>query len=102
MDQRFEGQPQAEIRVEGRKLFRTPVANDWGSQLVWEIRRNGDVVSLISARASDTHELGDAAPGQYEVVLRIFQYEGYAKDPAGNFTQSKFVDVSNKVTCNIA
>jgi hypothetical protein len=101
MDQRFEGQPQAEIRAEGRKLFRTPVTNDWGSQLVWEIRRNGDVVSLIPARASDTYELADAPSGQYEIVLRMFQYEGYEKDPAGNFTKSKFVDVSNKVTCNI-
>lgn len=101
MDQRFEGQPQAQIRVEGRKLFRTPVTNDWGSQLVWEIRRNGEVVSMIPARASDMYEFADAAPGQYEVVLQMFRYEGYQKDTTGNFTQSKFVDVSNKVTLTI-
>ena len=101
MDQRFEGQPQAEIRLDGRKLVRTAVVNDWGSQLVWEIRRNGDVVSQVSARLSDSYDLAETTPGQYEVVLRMFQYEGYAKDPAGNFTASKFVDVSNKVTCTI-
>ncbi len=37
MDQRFEGTPQAEIRVEGRKLTRGDVSHDWGSQLVWEV-----------------------------------------------------------------
>ena len=32
-----------------------------------------------------------------EVVLQMFKYDGYAKDKDGNFTQSKFVEVSNKV-----
>ena len=32
-----------------------------------------------------------------EVALQMFKYEGYAKDPAGSFTKSKFVEVSNKV-----
>jgi hypothetical protein len=27
----------------------------------------------------------------------MFKYEGYAKDPAGNFTKSKMIEVSNKV-----
>ena len=101
MDQRFEGQPKAEIRVEGRKLFRSTVTNDWGSQLVWEIRRNGAVVAAESARLSDTFEVADQTPGQYECVLRMFQYEGYEKDPAGNYTKSKFVDVSNTVAYTI-
>ncbi len=35
MEQQFEGTPQAEIRLEGRKLVRGDVANDWGSQLLW-------------------------------------------------------------------
>jgi hypothetical protein len=98
MDQRFEGQPRAEIRLDGRTVVRSPVANDWGSQLVWEVRRNGEVVSLVSARASDRYEFADAPPGHYEIVLQMFRYEGYQKDKDGNFTQSKFVDVSNKVT----
>ena len=37
------------------------------------------------------------APGQYEAVLQMFKYEGYAKDAAGNFTKSKLIEVSNKV-----
>ncbi|MBS0202757.1 MAG: hypothetical protein JSS49_07640 [Planctomycetes bacterium] len=98
MDQRFEGVPKAEIRLEGRRLVRSDVSNDWGSQLIWEIRRNGDVAATISARANDSHELTDSTPGQYEVVLRMFQYEGYAKDANGKYTQSKFIDVSNKLT----
>ena len=97
MDQRFEGTPQAEIKVEGRKLVRSRVTNDWGSQLVWEISRNGEVIESTSARADAEYTPSLSTPGQYEVVLRMFKYEGYAKDAAGNFTASKFVDVSNKV-----
>ena len=101
MDQRFEGQPKAEIRLEGRRLIRGVVTNDWGSQLIWEIRRNGEIASTASARADDSFEMTDTAPGQYEVVLRMFQYEGYEKDKDGKFTKSKFVDVSNKVTWTV-
>ena len=98
MDQQFEGLPNAEIRVEGRRLIRSEVTNDWGSRLVWEIRRNGEVVATVSARADNSYEHADTTPGQYEVVLQMFKYEGYAKDPAGNYTKSKLVEVSNKVS----
>lgn len=101
MDQRFEGQPTAEIRLDGRMVFRSPVVNDWGSQLIWEIRRNGDVIATIPARLTDSHEITDPTPGQYDVVLQMFQYEGYEKDPTGKYTKSKFVDVSNKVTVTV-
>ena len=99
MDQRFEGMPKAEIKVEGRKITRSLVSNDWGSQLVWEVRRGGEVVASVPARASDSYEITDPTPGQYEVVLQMFQYEGYEKDPTGKYTKSKFVEVSNKVVC---
>lgn len=101
MDQRFEGQPKAEIRLEGRRLIRSEVTNDWGSQLIWDIRVNGEPKATISGRATDFFELADMPPGQYEAVLRMFQYEGYEKDPAGKFTKSKFVDVSNKLTWTV-
>ncbi len=97
MDQRFEGTPQAEIRVAGRKLTRGEVSHDWGSQLVWEVRRNGQVVAQVPARANADDQHPDSTPGQYEVVRQMFQYDGYAKDKDGHFTQSKFVEVSNKV-----
>jgi hypothetical protein len=101
MDQRFEGQPKAEIRIEGRKLFRTVVTNDWGSQLIWEIRRNGDVIATVPARLTDNYEVTEPLAGQYEAVLQMFQYEGYEKDPAGKYTKSKFVDVSNKLSWTV-
>ena len=42
MEQRFEGaQPHAAIRLEGRRVIRGDVTNDWGLGLQWEIRRNG-------------------------------------------------------------
>ena len=102
MDQRFEGTPQAEIRLEGRKVVRGDVANDWGSQLVWELRRNGQVVASVPARANDSFQIEDSTPGQYEVVLQMFKYDGYEKDKDGKFTKSKFVEVSNKVTYPIS
>lgn len=101
MDQRFEGTPKAEIRVEGRRLSRSKVTNDWGSQLVWEITRNGQVVATVPARAHNEYTHEDNTPGQYEAVLKMFKYEGYAKDAAGNFTASKLVEVSNKLSFNV-
>ncbi|MEI8382784.1 MAG: hypothetical protein WCJ09_21835 [Planctomycetota bacterium] len=101
MDQRFEGQPKAEIRLEGRRLIRGEVTNDWGSQLIWEIRRNGEVAATAAARANESYEVTETAPGQYEVVLRMFNYEGYEKDKDGKYTKSKFVDISNKLTWTV-
>ena len=53
------------------------------------------------ARANNSYEHADTTPGQYEAVLQMFKYEGYAKDPAGNFTKSKLVEVSNKVSYTV-
>lgn len=101
MDQKFEGTPKASLRVEGRTVIRTPVSNDWGSQLLWQVTRNGEPVARANARTGESYTLADAAPGQYEVVLQIFKYENYTKDAAGKFTVSKFVDVSDKVTVTV-
>ncbi len=101
MEQKFEGTPQAEIRLEGRTLVRTDVTNDWGSQLLWEIRRNGQVVATANARADKTLEHDQTSPGQYEVVLQMFKYDGYLKDTAGQYTKSKLIDVSNKLTFTV-
>ena len=50
MDQKFEGTPKAEIRLEGRKVIRGHVSNDWGSRLQWQISRDGKVVATSAAR----------------------------------------------------
>lgn len=101
MDQRFEGTPKAEIRLDGQKLIRSGVTNDWGSRLVWQILRNGESVAMVSARADDTYEYTDKTPGKYEAVLQMFLYEGYEKDKDGKYTKSKFVDVSNKLSWTV-
>jgi len=61
------------------------------------IRRHGQVVATVPAGANNSGEHASTFPGQYEVVLRMFPYEGDAKDPAGNFTKNKLVEVSNPV-----
>jgi hypothetical protein len=101
MEQRFEGTPQATVSLDGRRLTRSEVANDWGLRLHWEIKRNGQVVATVNARTGLIYEHADTAPGNYEVVLQMWRYVNYAKNPQGEFTASRFIDVSNRVTYTI-
>jgi len=101
MEQKFEGTPSAEIRVEGRKVIRGDVTNDWGSRLQWVISRDGQVQTTAPARAAATYEHADMTPGRYEVVLQMWKYVDYKKDAKGEFTASQFVDVSNRVSYQI-
>ena len=102
MDQKFDGTvPHAEIKLEGRRLVRSDVTNDWGLRLQWEIRRDGKVIATPAARADASYEHPDAAPGTYEIVLQIWKYVDYRKGTNGEFVNSKFVTISNKVSYKI-
>lgn len=101
MEQRFEGTPRAEIRLEGRRVIRGDISNDWGSLVRWEVRRNGQVVATPPARAEVSYEHADAGPGTYEVVLQQWKYIDYRKRPDGEFINSRFVEISNKVTYTV-
>jgi hypothetical protein len=101
MEQRFEGTPQASISLQGRRVTRTDVTNDWGLRLQWEVRRNGQVIATPNARLDVSYEHPDATPGNYEIVLQMWRYVNYAKNAAGEFTQSRFIDVSNRVTYTV-
>ncbi|MBT4864161.1 MAG: hypothetical protein HON53_03445 [Planctomycetaceae bacterium] len=97
MDQVFEGTPKAEIRLEGRKAIRGDVSNDWGSKLQWQISRDGKVIATVAARIESAYEHPEKTPGKYEIVLQLFKYINYKKDAKGEYTESKFIDISNKV-----
>jgi hypothetical protein len=101
MEQRFEGTPQATIRLEGQRVIRNSVTNDWGLRLQWEIRRNGEVIATPNARPSMDHNLANLAPGNYEIVLQMWYYVNYNKNAAGEFTASRFIDISNLVTLTV-
>lgn len=101
MEQRYEGTPLATIRVEGQRLIRSVVTNDWGLRLQWEIRRNGEVIATPNARPTLEHNLANLAPGNYEIVLQMWYYVNYNKNPAGEFTASRFIDISNLVTLTV-
>jgi len=101
MEQKFDGSPQAEIKLEGRKVTRGDVTHDWGLRLQWEVRRDGQVVATPAARAETSYEHADLAPGKYEIVLQMWKYVDYKKDAKGEFTNSKFVDISNKVSYTV-
>jgi len=101
MDQVFEGEPKADIQLQGRKVSRSEVRYDWGSKLRWRITRDGEEVAAPVARMETAYEHADETPGVYEVTLQIFKYVNYKKNKEGAFTESKFVDISNKVTYTI-
>lgn len=101
MEQKFAGTPKAELRLNGRQVTRTVVVNDWGLMLRWVISRDGKVVATAPARADASYEHPDTTPGKYTIVLQSWKYVNYAKDAAGEFTASKFVDISNVVNYTI-
>jgi hypothetical protein len=101
MEQKFDGSPKAELRLEGRRVVRSDVANDWGLMLRWVVRRDGKEIATAPARADNHYEHPDKTPGQYEVELQSWKYVNYAKDAKGEFTLSKFITISNIVKYKI-
>jgi hypothetical protein len=101
MDQKFEGTPRAEIRLEGRRVVRSEVTHDWGSRLQWQVLRDGKEVAAVPARASDSYEHADQTPGKYEIVLQMWKYVDYRKDKDGKYVSSKYVDISNRVSYQV-
>jgi hypothetical protein len=101
MEQRFDGNPGAMLSLQGRRVVRTDVTNDWGLRLQWEIRRNGQVIATPNARLENYYEPADATPGTYEVVLQMWRYVNYRKNPAGEFIDSRFINISNKITYTV-
>ena len=96
MDQVFEGTPRTEIRLDGRRVVRGPIANDWASRVQWKVSLNGKVVGTAPARADLAYEHPDQAPGTYEIVVEMWKYEGFKTKEHG-----KFIEISNKVTYSI-
>ena len=43
------------------------------------------------------YEHPEKTPGKYEIVLQLFKYINYKKNAKGEYTESKFIDISNKV-----
>ena len=82
-------------------MTRSEVVNDWGLQLLWVVRRDDKQIATAPARADLTYEHPDTTPGKYEIVLRMWKYVDYKKNPDGEFTNSKFIDVSNIVSYTI-
>lgn len=102
MDQKFEGIPEATIHLEGNRLIRSHVSNDWGLRLQWKIATGEKTVAEPLARVSDQHELSKLEPGRYSAVLQMWKYVNYKKDKDGEFTVSKYVDISNRVGFEVA
>lgn len=104
MEQKFDGPPpQAEIRLDGLRVVRTDVTGDWGLLLQWQISRDGKPVATPNARLAYEYELAGLEPGAYEIVLQMWHYKDYRKNPqTREFLNSRFIEVSNKVTYSVA
>ncbi|MBQ17199.1 MAG: hypothetical protein CMJ65_08740 [Planctomycetaceae bacterium] len=101
MDQKFEGTPKSAIRLDGRKVSRGEITNDWGLRLQWKVSHNGKVVATPAARAQASYEHPDKLPGKYEIVLQMWKYVNYRKNKQREFIDSKFIDISNTVAYTI-
>ena len=102
MDQKFEGLPQAAIQLDARELVRGHVSNDWGLRLQWKISRGEETVSTPLARIDERHSVGELAAGKYSAVLQMWKYVNYRKDKDGEFTDSKYVDISNTLMFEVS
>ena len=101
MDQKLEGTPKATLQLDGRKVTRSEVTNNWGTRLQWKVSRDGKEVATVGAGLDLAFEHPDSAPGKYEVVLQQFHYVNYNKDKDGRFTASKYIDISAPVSYTI-
>ncbi len=101
MEQKYDGNPRASLNLSGRRVTRSEVTNDWGLLLQWEVRHNGKVIATAPARAALHYECPQSSPGTYEIVLQMWKYVDYKKKADGEFTNSKFIEISNKVTYTI-
>ena len=48
------------------------------------------------------YEHADQAPGEYAIVLQMWKYVNYRKNPQGEFVDSRFIDISNRVTYTVS
>ena len=88
--------PRAEIKLAGRTISRTNIANDYGNRVHWKILRDGAEVATPEARSADSFTHTDATPGMYEVVLETWKHEGYQSKALG-----KYIEISNKVSFRV-
>ncbi len=101
MEQKFDVNPRAELKLDGRRVTRSDVVGDWGMLLRWCVYRDGKLIAALPARAESSYEHPDKTPGKYEIVLETWKYVDYKKDAKGEFTNSKFIEISNKVSYKI-
>lgn len=87
--------PKAEIKLEGSRVVRTPVANDPGFRLLWHIKKDGKSVATIEARSSSGAELPIQEDGTYTVSLELF----FPTFKTGNAQKGEFKAISNALTC---
>ena len=101
MDPKTELLPRAQLTIQAHSITRTDVTNDWGLRLEWCIFKDGKIVAAIPARTALSYEHPDKSPGLYEIVLRMWKYVDYRKKPDGEYVNSKFIEISNKISYRI-
>ncbi len=93
MDQKLEGTPSVEIKLEGRTVVRSEVQNNWGTRLQWRLLKEGKEIATGPVGPDSAFDLPDLQQGRYQVVVQQFHYVNYKKTPDGKFADSKYVDI---------
>jgi hypothetical protein len=57
MDQKLEGTPSVEIKLEGRTVVRSEVQNNWGTRLQWRLLKEGKEIATGSLGPDSAGEL---------------------------------------------
>lgn len=85
--------PAAQIKLEGKTLIRSHIADDFGNRVHWKILRDGVEIATPEARSGASLPLDETTPGFYEVVLETWKHEGYQAKALG-----KYIEISNKLS----
>ena len=88
-------------RLNGQGMIFMPAAGFYGNAGTGSLSTSWQVIATPNARPEFSYEHADATPGTYEIVLQMWKYIDYRKNPDGEFVNSRFIDVSNKVTYTI-
>lgn len=79
MDQKLEGTPSVEIKLEGRTVVRSEIQNNWGTRLQWRLFKEGKEIATGPVGPETAFDLPDLQQGSYQVVVQQFHYLNYKR-----------------------
>jgi hypothetical protein len=75
MDQKLEGTPSVEIKLEGRTVVRSEVQNNWGTRLQWRLLKEGKEIATGSLGPDPAFDLPELQQGSYQVAVSLCELQ---------------------------